>query len=272
MPRDDHRLLTVSKVVAITGASAGIGRACAERLARDGSAVVLCARRADKLDGVVHEIQQSGGRALAVVGDVTIDADMHRLVDRAVAAFGRLDVMLCNAGIGFHGSFAETTPEIARRLFDVNVLGTIYAARAAYDVFAQQGHGHIIAVSSIAGVRGGAGMGIYSATKAAQIAFIESLRTEFLGTGLHASVVYPVTTPTEFRDVMQRDFGYASSGRGLNQPVEDVAAAIVRCIEYPRAEVYPKFGTGVFRVAAALTPRLMDRFMRKFDRRSSKDR
>jgi len=266
MPRDDHRLLTVSKVVAITGASAGIGRACAERLAHDGASVVACARRAGKLDEVIQSIHKRGGQALAVVGDVTSEADMRRLVDRAVGAFGRLDVMICNAGIGFHGSFGDTTPEIARRLFDVNVLGTIYAARAAYDVFTRQGSGHIIAVSSIAGVRGGAGMAIYSATKAAQIAFIESLRTEFLGTALHASVVYPVTTPTEFRDVMQRDFGYASSGRGLNQSVEDVAAAIARCVEHPRAEVYPKRGTGVFRLAAALSPSLMDRFMRKFSR------
>jgi short-subunit dehydrogenase len=254
--------------VAITGASAGIGRACAERLARDGAAVVLCARREDKLDDVVRLIEKQGGTALAVAGDVTNDADMRVLVDRAVTTFGRLDVMICNAGIGFHGSFADTTPQIARRLFDVNVLGTVYAARAAYDVFARQGSGHIIAVSSIAGVRGGAGMAIYSATKAAQIAFIESLRTEFLGTALHASVVYPVSTPTEFRDVMQRDYGYASSGAGLNQSVEAVAAAIARCVEHPRAEVYPKRGTGVFRVFAALTPRLMDRFMKKFDRRA----
>ncbi|HEX5071089.1 MAG TPA: SDR family oxidoreductase [Vicinamibacterales bacterium] len=256
------------KVVAITGASAGIGRACAERLARDGHTVVVSARRADRLTDVVRNIEPHGGRALAVVADVTSETDMRMLVERAVAAFGRLDVMICNAGIGFHGSLAETTPAIARRLFDVNVLGTIYAARAAYDAFARQGSGHIIAVSSIAGVRGGAGMAIYSSTKAAQIAFIESLRTEFLGTGLHASVVYPVTTPTEFRDVMQRDYGYASSGSGLNQSVEEVAAAMAHCVEHPRAEVYPKRGTSIFRVAAALTPRLMDRVMRKFDRRA----
>jgi len=258
----------VSKVVAITGASAGIGRASAERLARDGASVVVSARRADRLDEVARAIVGHGGRALAVPGDVTSPDDMRALVDRAVATFGRLDVMICNAGIGFHGSFDETTPEIAKRLFDVNVLGTIYAARAAYDAFARQGSGHIIAVSSIAGVRGGAGMSIYSATKAAQIAFIESLRTEFLGTGLHASLVYPVTTPSEFRDVMKRDFGYASEGPGLLQPVEEVAAAIARCVEHPRAEVYPKRGTSMFRVAAAFAPTLMDKFMRKYDRRA----
>jgi NADP-dependent 3-hydroxy acid dehydrogenase YdfG len=257
----------VSKVVAITGASAGIGKACAERLARDGATVVVCARRMDKRTGVADAIVARGGRALAVEGDVTSAADMHRLVDRAVAAFGRLDVMICNAGIGFHGSLADTTPEIARRLFDVNVLGTVYAARAAYDAFARQGAGHIIAVSSIAGLRGGAGMAIYSATKAAQIAFIESLRTEFLGTGLRASIVYPVSSPTEFRDVMAREYGYASSGPGLQQSADDVAGAIARCVAHPRAEVYPKRGTSLLRVAAALAPAWTDRFMRRFDRR-----
>jgi tRNA nucleotidyltransferase/poly(A) polymerase len=99
----------------------------------------------------------------------------------------------------------------------VNVLGTIYAAKAAYDQFARQNSGHIIAMSSVAGIRGGAGMSLYSATKAAQIAFIESLRTEFIGTGLHASVVFPASAPTEFRDVMRRDYGYAADGSGFVQ-------------------------------------------------------
>jgi NADP-dependent 3-hydroxy acid dehydrogenase YdfG len=171
----------VSKVVAITGASAGIGRASAERLARDGASVVVSARRADRLDEVARAIAESWRPGVGRSGGCHESGRHARARDRAVATFGRLDVMICNAGIGFHGSFDETTPEIAKRLFDVNVLGTIYAARAAYDAFARQGSGHIIAVSSIAGVRGGAGMSIYSATKAAQIAFIESLRTEFLG-------------------------------------------------------------------------------------------
>jgi NADP-dependent 3-hydroxy acid dehydrogenase YdfG len=257
----------VSKVVAITGASAGIGRACAERLARDGHAVVVSARRADRLDELVTAIVGRGGRALAVPSDVTSPADMHALVDRAVATFGRLDVMICNAGIGFHGSLADTTPEIARRLFDVNVLGTVYAARAAYDAFARQGAGHVIAVSSVAGLRGGAGMSIYAATKAAQIAFIESLRTEFLDTPFRASIVYPVSTPTEFRDVMRREYGYASEGPGLQQSAEDLAEAIARCVDRPRAEVYPKRGTRFLRLAAALAPSWTDRFMRRFDRR-----
>src|SRR5262245_9532542 len=116
---------SVAKVVAITGASAGIGRACALRLARDGASVVVSARRADRLQALVREIEENGGHALAAPGDVTKPDDMRALVVRAVEAFGRLDVMICNAGIGFHGTLEESTPEIARRLVDINVMGTI---------------------------------------------------------------------------------------------------------------------------------------------------
>lgn len=254
-------------MIAITGASTGIGRACAERLARDGALVVLSARRAARLDDAARIIKTSGGRALAVAGDVTNPDDMRALVARAVQEFGRLDVMICNAGIGFHGSLAESSPDTARRLFDVNVLGTIYAAQAAYDQFARQGSGHIIAMSSVAGVRGGAGMSLYSATKAAQAKFIESLRTEFLGTGLRASVVYPVSAPTEFRTTMRRDFGYAADGQGAHQTADDVARAVARCILSPTAEVYPHRLSRWLTVAAAIAPAWTDRFMRRFDRR-----
>jgi NADP-dependent 3-hydroxy acid dehydrogenase YdfG len=259
--------VSVSKVIAITGASAGIGRACAERLAADGAAVVLSARRADRLEQVAAGIVSRGGRALAVPGDVTVPEDMDALVARAVAAFGRIDVMICNAGVGFHGSLAESTPVIAARLFDVNVLGTIYAARAAHAQFVRQGAGHIIAMSSVAGLRGGAGMALYSATKAAQVAFVESLRTEFLGTPLHASIVFPVSAVTEFRDVMRREYGYASEGPGLQQTPEQVANAVARCIAHPSAEVHPKRGTKWLRVGAALAPAWADRIMQKYDRR-----
>src|SRR5690349_15855831 len=109
-----------SKVIAITGASAGIGRATAVQLAAEGAAVVVSARRVDRLDDLVREIVARGGRALAVPCDVTNDADARRLVAQTVSAFGRLDVMICNAGIGYHGGFEETPVDVMRRLVDVN--------------------------------------------------------------------------------------------------------------------------------------------------------
>ncbi len=253
--------------MAITGASAGIGRACAERLARSGATVVLSARRAALLADVTRAITDRGGRALAVPGDVTNVADMHALVTGAVEAFGRLDVMICNAGIGFHGRLAETPPDVADRLVRVNLLGTIYAARAACDVFLRQGAGHVIAVSSVVGLRGTPGASVYSATKAAQKAFIESLRSEFIGTGIHASVVFPVSTRTEFREAMARDFGHAVEGIGPRQGADYVAAAIERCIESPRAEVYPYRLAWWLGWLNTLAPASVDRLVRRYERR-----
>jgi NADP-dependent 3-hydroxy acid dehydrogenase YdfG len=257
----------VSRVIVITGASAGIGRACAERLALDGHTVIASARRAELLQELVDRVVGRGGRALAIPADVTQPADMHRLVTRAVESFGRLDVMICNAGIGFHGSLEESTPEIARRLMDVNVLGTVFAAQAACAQFRRQNSGHLVAVSSIAGVRGVAGMSLYSATKAAQIGFIEALRTEFLGSGIRASLVYPISTPTEFKRVMERDFGHSSAGAGPRQSLEAVVEAVVRCLDSAPAEVYPYRRARWLAVAAAIAPAWTDRFMLRFDRR-----
>jgi NAD(P)-dependent dehydrogenase (short-subunit alcohol dehydrogenase family) len=215
----------------------------------------------------VTTITAQGGRALAVPGDVTSEADMRTLVQRAVDTFGQLDVMICNAGIGFHGGLGETPGDVVERLLDVNVLGTYYAARAAHDVFVKQQRGHIIAVSSIAGRRGVAGTSAYSATKAAQIGFIESLRAEYLGTNLHASVVYPVSTRTEFHDAIKRDYGHVVKGAGPKQDADVVARAIVRCIESPKPEVYPYRPAWLLSLLSVATPGLADRIVQKYGRR-----
>jgi short-subunit dehydrogenase len=255
------------RVVTITGASAGIGRACAEQCAREGAAVVLSARRADRLAEVVSAIRMAGGHALAVAGDVTRPEDMERLVAQTTETFGRIDVMVCNAGIGYHGSFEETTVEAMRRLVDVNLMGTLYAAQAALIAMRRQGRGHIIATSSIVGRRGIAGSSVYSATKAAQLGFIESLRAEFVGSQFHASVVYPVSTATEFHDAIHRDFGHAVAGRGPRQSAEQVAASIVDCIIHPRAEVYPFPKAWWLAVLSVIAPAQADRVVHRFGRR-----
>ena len=191
---------------------------------------------------------------------------MRAFVARTLDSFGHLDVMICNAGIGFHGTLAETTPEIARRLVDVNILGTIHAAHAAHAAFSRQGFGHLIAVSSIAGRRGVGGMSLYSATKAAQVGFIEGLRTEFLGTNLRASIVYPISTPTEFHSSMIRDFGHAVEGDGPRQTVAEVAAAIVECVVSPQAEVYLYRKAWWLAVLSVVAPARADRLMQKYAR------
>ena len=256
------------RVIAITGASAGIGRATALRLARDGAALVICARRADRLDAVAAEITAAGGQALPIVADVTREADMQALVARAVERFGHLDVILCNAGFGIAGAIDDITPEQMRKLMDVNYTGTYLATRAALPVFRKQGYGHVIMVSSIVGKRGVPFMGAYSATKFAQVGLAECLRAEVQGSRIHVSVVYPVSTETEFFEVMSRETGATvTRAFGPRQDASVVADAIARAITHPAPEVYPYFNSRFLVILNALAPGLTDRIVQRFGRR-----
>jgi short-subunit dehydrogenase len=255
------------RVAAITGASAGIGLACAKHLAREGAAVVLGARRVELLESTAKTITDAGGRAAIVQMDVTRESDVEALVGMAVREFGRLDVMICNAGFGYYGPIDETPADVMRRMMDVNYMGTFYGAHAALPVFRRQNSGHLIFVSSIVGRRGIPFMGAYTATKSAQAGLAEALRAEFAGTPIHVSCVYPISTPTEFTDVIARDYGYRISGLGPRQSVDDVAAAIVACVGRPRPEVYPHRMSRGLAILNALAPAFTDRFVRKFGRR-----
>jgi short-subunit dehydrogenase len=149
----------------------------------------------------------------------------------------------------------------------VNFMGTYYGARAAMPFFRAQGHGHLLFISSIVGRRGIPLMSGYSATKAAQAGFAESLRSEHASTDIHVSAVYPVSTDTEYRAAMERDYGQSVSGLGPRQPVEHVAAAIVQCIRRPRAEVYPHSKSRALAVLNIVAPAFADRLVQKYGRK-----
>jgi short-subunit dehydrogenase len=255
------------RVAVVTGASSGIGLAVARLLAQQGAAVVLGARRTDLLSAAVDRIRREGGRAEAETMDVTSEVDMARLVARAESAFGGVHIMICNAGFGFYGSVEETPPDVMRRMMDVNFMGTYLGARVTLPIFRRQGAGHLMIVSSIVGQRGIAAMSGYSATKAAQVGFAESLRTEFTGTAVEISVVFPVSTETEFRSAMQRDYGHAVAGLGPEQTVDDVARAMVEGMRRGRVEIYPHATSRALTVLNAIAPRFTDRLVRRFGRR-----
>ena len=255
-------------MIAITGASAGIGRATALRMARDGAAVAICARRRDRLDAVAAEIEAAGGQALPVVADVTRAEEMEAFVAATVARFGRLDVMLCNAGFGIAGAIDEIAPDQMHKLIEVNYTGTYHATRAALPVLRRQGAGHVIIVSSIVGKRGVPYMGAYSATKFAQVGLGECLRAELLGTNIHVTLVFPVSTESEFFDVMSRQTGTAvTRAMGPRQRVEVVADAIARAIDRPVAEVYPHAGSRALVILNAIAPGFTDRVVKRFGRK-----
>ena len=261
------RMKLAGRVAAITGASSGIGLAVAHRLAREGVGVVLGARRAERLEDAVRAIRSAGGRAEAVVMDVTSAADVRRLVARAQEAFGGLDIMVCNAGFGYYGTVEETPGETMQRMMDVNFMGTFHGAAAALPIFRARGRGHLIIVSSIVGRRGIPLMSGYSATKAAQAAFAESLRGEFAGTAISVSTVFPISTDTEFRYAMQRDYGHDITGLGPKQSMDDVARAVVACVHRPRPEVYPHTLSRALAVLNIVAPGATDRLVRRFGRR-----
>jgi NADP-dependent 3-hydroxy acid dehydrogenase YdfG len=258
----------MSGVVAITGASAGIGRATALRVARDGTRVAICARRRDLLETVAVDVAAAGGEALPIVADVTSDADMCRFVASTVERFGRLDAVICNAGFGVAGAIDEITPEQMRRLVDVNYMGTFFAARAALAVFRRQGAGHVIVVSSIVGKRGVPYMGGYAATKFAQVGMAECLRAEVTGTPIHVTVVYPVSTESEFFAVMSRETGTTvTRAFGPRQDTTVVADAIARALAHPVPEVYPHAKSRALVWLNAVAPGYCDRLVKRFGRK-----
>src|SRR6266540_423554 len=256
------------RVVAITGASAGIGRATALRLARDGAAIAICGRRRDRLDAAAADIRDAGGDALSIVADVTREADVNAFVERVVERFGRLDVMICNAGFGIAGAIDDIAPDQMQKLMDVNYMGTYFAARAALPIFRRQGRGHLIIISSIVGKRGVPYMGAYAATKFAQVGLAECLRAELAGSDIHVTVVYPVSTETDFFDVMSQETGTTVvRGPGPRQSVDTVADAIARAIERPVPEVYPYFKSRALVWLNAFAPGLADRMVQRFGRK-----
>lgn len=188
-----------TKIVALTGASSGIGMATARLLARQGHAVVLGARREDALAGLVREISEAGGRAAYHVTDVTRRADLEALVALAIARFGRLDAIVNNAGIGPISRFDALRVDDWDAMIDVNLRGTLYGIAAALPVFARQKSGHVINVISTAGLKIVPTMGVYAATKNAVRTVTEALRQE-AGPTLRVTEVSPGMVATNFGD------------------------------------------------------------------------
>jgi short-subunit dehydrogenase len=259
-------------VVVITGGSSGIGRATAVRLGRDGAAVVLCARRADRLEAAAADVRAAGGEALGIVADVTRPDDIDRLIASAVRHFGPIDVMICNAGFGIAGAIDAISPDQMQRLVDVNYMGTYHAIRAVLPQFRRRNRGHIIVVSSIVGKRGVPYMGAYAATKFAQTGLVECLRAEVAGSGVHVTAVFPVSTETEFFDVMSRETGKeVTRAHGPRQDAAVVADRIARALDHPVPEVFPHaWSRGLVWLNTA-APGICDRFVKRFGRKTVGD-
>ncbi|MGH9941405.1 MAG: SDR family NAD(P)-dependent oxidoreductase [Pyrinomonadaceae bacterium] len=245
------------RVVLITGASSGIGRALALELARRGAKLGLMARRAGALRELVAEVESAGGHALALPVDVR-DADaMRAAVVRAETEFGRIDVLIANAGIGEPTLAASLDPLMVAEIMAVNVNGAVNAVAAVLPGMLGRGAGQLVAISSIAAYRGLPGSGAYCASKAALSSFFESLRAELQGTGVSVTTIHPgfVDTPM-------------TRGRGQQMPflqtAEQAAQLILRAVEARRRTyAFPWQLATIGRLIRFFPDALYDRLMRR---------
>lgn len=222
------------KVIVITGASSGIGESTARLLAAKGAKVVLAARRKDKLDAIVASIP--GGNALAVATDVTDREKVARLVSETIARFGRLDVMINNAGLMAIAPLSQTRVEEWDRMIDINIKGLLYGVAAALPVFEQQGSGHFVNIASVAGLKvfspGGT---VYSGTKFAVRAISEGLRHEVARKDIRVTTIEPGAVDSELKygsgDDASRNFVLDFYKQAIS--ADAVARAIAFALEQP---------------------------------------
>jgi NAD(P)-dependent dehydrogenase (short-subunit alcohol dehydrogenase family) len=250
------------QVVVITGASSGIGLSAAKQAASAGASVVLSARNERDLAKAVEEICGAGGRAIAVVADISDPDQVQHIADRATAEFGRIDTWVNNAAVSMYGPIMELPVEDMRRQFDINYWGTVYGSRVAVPYLARRG-GALINVASVLAERAIPLQGNYCATKHAMKAFTDSLRMELEAEGLPISVslVKPGSTDTPFfqkaRNLMPHE----------PQPVPPVnapelpARVILQCATRPIRDVLVGGAGKATSVLAKVAPRLVDRYM-----------
>lgn len=224
---------TIDKVVVITGASSGIGAETAELLAASGAKVVLSARRADRLDALVAKIGESGRETLAVASDVTDAASMKDLAEKAVGAFGRLDVWVNNAGVMPLSPVAMGRVDEWNQMVDVNIKGVLNGIAAAHPTMLAQGSGHFVNVSSVAGHKVFPGAAVYCATKFAVRALSEGIRMES-GGAVRVTNISPGAVRTELAD----HIGVQEIKDGLKEVLEIAIepGAIARAIRFAIAE------------------------------------
>lgn len=214
-----------NKVALITGASAGIGRACARALAREGAKLVLTARRQERLEELVAEAKKLGTEGVFVIGDAREEDTARKTAERAVSAFGRIDILINNAGMGNYKNLVDTSADEYDEMMDSNVRSTFLFTRHVVPVMIQQRDGLVLMLSSMAGVYGFAGEAVYCATKFAQVGFAQGLDKELRPHGIKVGAICPGGVKTEFA------IGKGRTEAGVEQSgmleAEDVAQAVL---------------------------------------------
>ncbi len=250
-----------SKVVVITGASSGIGRATALAFADAGASLVLAARREAPLREAARQCEARGGRALSVPTEMRDEAAVGRLADAAVERFGRLDVWVNNAAVTLFGRFEDSPADLWREVLETNLFGYVHGARAAIPLFRRHGGGTLINVGSVNSRVGAPYVSSYVTSKFALRGFAECLRDELRGDGIDVCTVMPASIDTPLFQHAANFMGRAAKPlRPILRP-ERVAAAIVRCVKRPRRELIVGASGRQLVMMHALAPAVFERFM-----------
>jgi NADP-dependent 3-hydroxy acid dehydrogenase YdfG len=207
-------------------------------LAGAGATVALVARRGDRLEALAEELEKDGGRALPIQSDITDEAQARSAIEKAQSELGRLDVLVNNAGVMLLGPIQGADTAEWRRMVDVNVMGLLYCTYYALPVMRDQGGGHIVNISSVAGRTASLGVGVYNATKWAVGAFSESLRQEALHLNVRVTIVEPGMVVTELQEHTTNEMARQAMDRALSETkaplqAEDIAEAIFYAVSQP---------------------------------------
>ena len=224
------------KVIVITGASSGLGEAAAKHLAEQGAKVVLGARRIDRLQALAEELNKNGNQAIALATDVTQVEQVKALVDEAIKEFGRIDVIINNAGLMPHSPLNRLKIDEWNQMIDVNIKGVLYGIAAALPHMQQQKFGHIINVSSVAGHKIGPNGVVYSATKHAVRVISEGLRQEVKPYNIRTTIISPGAVDTELPNSISEE----DVAKGIKEfyenyaiPASSFARAVAFAIDQP---------------------------------------
>lgn len=224
------------KVIVITGASSGLGEAAARLLSAEGAIVVLGARRADRINQLAAALTQNGGKALALQTDVTQFEQVKHLVDTAVQTYGRIDVIINNAGLMPQSQLDRLKIDEWNQMIDVNIKGVLYGIGAALPHMQKQKSGHIINVASVAGHKVRAGGAVYSATKHAVRVISEGLREEVKPYGLRTTIISPGAVDTELPNTISDPDvaeNYRQFYRDYAVPADSFARVVAFAISQP---------------------------------------
>ena len=256
-----------NKVIIITGASSGIGLACSEAFHEQGAKIVLAARNAEALNSIADKLNlKHPGKCIAIPTDVTIEDNCKQLVQATIQKFGRIDVLINNAGLSMRANFASVDLKVLKRLMEVNFWGAVYCTKYALPHLIES-QGSIVAISSVAGMHGMPWRTGYSASKYALQGFMDTIRIENLKKNLHVMLVIPGFVATNIRQTALIADGSAQgeSPRNENKMMkpETLAIHIIRGLKNRKRHITPSFEGKITPILKLICPNLLDKLFYK---------